>query len=634
MEKNSENKSILSALFSVQFSDEEQPRITAYLSSREQVSKRIRDLMPKTKGYEVVKSKLKIPGGRPGQALYNQEATKRLLKDLATPNLPTNKIARAVYCDAVFLYIANTHPSLFKLINTVKVNSDFKSEDLFKFICSNATEFEVSQDSIRELYELVWVPRIQEFDSLMGMISSPDPKIIQNRKIEKLESTLGAMEKKLEELKLEVVSSIDSSKEEIKLEISAGLEKLSEVVGEISPDLTPQLEPSLAALKGSIGTLDSNLAKVSRSVEGIQSAVVDKANSRDMRAELKAISDGFQKATESIKADLKIHVETIMKTLESVRAENEKRGNAVLADLKKVESEIEVKIKAATSPSYQSPLKNKPNIQPSQFRLKTEVDLVCTWSSKLSQITEHPPANEELLALHSLLLTSRVVIASDLSTVQGWLDSMGWSPFVMNLVPSPNWTKEQDWAEGAHHLFSNSTNPRILMLHGYDSAIPECYLLPTLGLWRLQDKDDGLGKLILVPANSSAHPSADVLEHASYLPPRGKSAIESYGLLGEVKWPRPGGNLQTGVDPCTANNWKTGGKQINFDFGSVNRAIDTDIPDYIVKRFRTTASSFSRNFIEKDAVALALAHEVLPWVHAKLGEARCADFISFLEQLN
>jgi hypothetical protein len=275
---------------------------------------------------------------------------------------------------------------------------------------------------------------------------------------------------------------------------------------------------------------------------------------------------------------------------------------------------------------YKSPLSEPIVGAAPSFKITTEPEFLGAWQAMLSQNDNLLIPTELLVAYHSVLLANRVII-SDFKVASTWINCLGWSRFVKHVVASPLWSTEEDWQDGVAHLMAEPSGtvrePRYLIIHNYNVAVVDCYLVPTLLLWALRgQKRNVYRKLFLIPAEGKSTIVPSVSEHGAVIERYDSEKRTKLHLLDNMKIPSiTRKDIPSGVEPQLASKWAESLSKASFDVGPIEKTFKLKISDWLISGLRDTVGIAGRFFQESSAAGVGIHHHMLPWFGSKLEEA-------------
>ncbi|MBX9671708.1 MAG: hypothetical protein K2X93_29235 [Candidatus Obscuribacterales bacterium] len=506
-----------------------------------------------------------------------------------------------------------------------QTDSEPDSKLLIESVCREAFDKEVDASAIKELYELLWIERIENFEELLKLASEPDKLAIQAKHTAKL------------------ASGLDAQKEGL-LGLRKDLDKTSKILAET--------QTALASAGKQSNVLEHSLDALSKKFVAIESKQASSENSLNSAIEqIKKAEDLAATAKKSVAAmDLKFAQLVPKRELEGLAKEQRANVETLTADISKLNDQLNNSVESlnegiarlneelntfkasgfntGSAKSYRSAL-SEPGIKArTQFGEIKELDFVKHWHQYLRNNTQKVLSIEELLACHCCFLTNRVII-SHLDLFSSWIDCLGWGNYVLDLVVTPLWSNEADWQEGASYLFGvqKNTEPRILNLHNHDVGLVDCYLSPTLHLWMLKEKNyPAFNKLCLVPSTEDAKRHSEIMNYAldSTVIVGSGSGVGSLKLIDDFGRDFHKAISQKGaVAPASMLKWSKPDQAdpiLDQLESAVGKKLKISFNPWIKSLCGRTSNECKRFFDENSAVYIAVLGHLLPWLKAKYGE--------------
>ena len=623
---------------SYKFTNEERLRLAGLASSGGLPSYILSKYATTTKAYrEVFQKKEKIAGFRPGTPAYDKQAIPRIIKRLKETTGGDFKFFWELYRTSAITYVIEELPSLNSLLlETAAPANTEDTIEVLKTVCSSASEFGVSPDDIKKLYEAWWIPRIDSLEQLLPLCAIQDEARIQKRQSAKLVSELDNIKTAIKEVTDRLSAHVETTAE-AEAAASVDREKISEIET-LLQDLSKRMAelPTVTDVDSIAKSLDERISKLNERLKPLEQIAKDGFTAKDLKAELKKSSDEsrsaltkYQEISSASTKALKEEIGSRLNEIETQIASNAK-------ELSKKRDVVASVVSTGTTLRYKSPLSAVLGSGPTPNKITHELDFINSWVSTLSRSHGVAVSFEQAVAYHCAYLANAVVV-SELSLIRSWIDCLGWKPYTMHAVASPTWTSEEDWEAGARHLFAphdGKLSPRILIIHNYDVGLSDCYLAPSLLLWSLHAEEKGLSKIFLVPSQQGQSPCHQVLEHAVHIGESDYLATRDLSFREGIRIPEPiRKEIPIGVDPRLATQWLSGLSKISFDFTSIEKSLSLSLSQLLKTNFSRTASLATKYFSDPFATGIAMHHQVLPWIRARHGESSYSEVGAFLKQL-
>ena len=588
---------------------------------------------------EVFSKKEKVKGFRQGKGeAYHKEALRVLVDILKSPSDPRYVICWEIYKQAAVQYIQKELCALDKLMSEIGYDADLNARDLLTAVCSNAAYYDVSQSDVSCLYEVWWIPRIDDFESVLALCSQKDEAKIQAKQLQQLASALEKLREHVATLTQQVDSQSARQVEANQLLNSqaARSDANQELIRTIETKITGLLDSFISDSNSRFSKFDEKFLKTSTQVSAHEELLREARKTQNVITELRK---KIEENTSGIEVIQQLQVD-FTKEVNDVLT---KKNDELEEKLQQFAEQITSRERAGTSqnqpihgtPAYRSPLLTTASPPHAAYKLSKEIDFLSSWSVHLSRTHGVTIPFEQLVAFHCVFLANKVAIG-DLKLLSSWIHCLGWNSFSKDIVASPIWSAEEDWSIGALHLFSElkTTAPKLLVIHNYDVGIVDCYLAPTLLLWSLQDDRPNFHKLFLVPGHEPQPLSPQVLEHAatvSLVDCRTECHLRLLEPVPQLVSSRK--ELPLGVEPKIANQWIQKLQPSEHDLTTIQNSMQLDLSDWVVSAFHRTVSVATRFFDDASAVGVGMKHHVLPWVRAKYGESSHNDLDAYLRQL-
>ena len=473
--------------------DAERQRISELMRSERLPNYVFTRYASKTDWYkEGFEKRKQIDGFRKGKGGYHKQAIPILIDHLSHPSSPNYQLCWKIYQAAAIKYVQTELPLLDKLLVEVGYDGDENdSSQLLKSICSNAMDYDVTATDVAKFYEVWWLSRVENVDQILSLCAQHDESRVQARAIRKLSLLLDELNKSVVDL-TQTFAAHSTRLAQSEAMTEKNNQKLSEQQNSITAlkEHLANLSTNFSEGANSIAVFEQRLNKLSEALIPLRQQVHDRVTTqalktgiKDLREELRSLVDS---AHDTQLATLKN--ETLDFIGDAINEFDQKLAN-FSADVETTTARTVGSGAARTSSSrYESPLFSG---LLDQSRLATkpaqELDFLMSWSRDLSGIG-FSHSNEALLAYHLILLASTVTVTSH-KLAKSWINSLGWASFQKQIVATPTWSAEEDWASGVEYLFGDkaSKEPKVLFIHNYDIGLVDCYLAPTLLHWAVSE---------------------------------------------------------------------------------------------------------------------------------------------------
>jgi archaellum component FlaC len=536
-----------------------------------------------------------------------------------------------IYREAAVNFVIAELPELNHLLESIPYDGEeHDATRILISICSNAFEFNVQADAVRKFYEIWWIDRVDNFEEILLLCSKKNEgreqaKLINQitERLTKLEDTLKLLSAKLDEQSESTATATEN--------VEQDRSRIAKIESSVQNATAQIIENTATVSKtnAQIETLNDKVQALSESVETITQQVTKQAEIAGLQrqidkltAESGTILDIANEAATELVGSLAIELQgKIAEQSQNLAALSEQ---VAAGTLNKPTTATPTVIISGKAP-YQSPLSETIRSAPPAYKITTELEFLSVWQTMLSQQYDVQVPSELLAAYHSVFLANRTIV-SDFKLASTWISCLGWSSFTKHLVASPLWSTEEDWHDGVAHLLaepsSSAREPRHLMIHNYNVAVVDCYLVPTLLLWALRgQKRNVYQKLFLIPSEDKSAVLPSVIEHAGLINRYDSEKPTKLHFLDSIKIPTIARkDTANGVDPHIASKWAEAWSQTSFDIGPIEKTFKLKTSDWLISRFRDTVSTAGRFFQESSAAGVGIYHHILPWVASKLEE--------------
>ena len=549
------------------FSIEEMDRIGILLLENKSLPSVILEtktpLINDQKFWRIQHKRFKVTGFRIGHPTAKQMIYQKLADGLKKTSGSKNHEIWQPYRICAVYYVRHELSNLNKLLS----HEDFVeksgnlTEQIFKNILQHAPLYEVTEESIRQLYDIWGFDRCSNFDSLFNN-NTTDLSLVK-RLIEaecnKLQKTITA---KLEEIEKKVNShlKIDSIRiEENQTEIK---------------NLENKITSSLASFKKDI------LAKVT-----------------DLKESIKLSEEKFQLAKENLSSK-ELQSMTLIKSQVS--------NNSKL--IEKLENTLKNLIKDEI---IERENKNHP------ISVK---DILPIWRNILNSYSLNEAEDGLLLLLISFLKSGNLFLIDRPEILISLLCEIPGLE-INNIAASPLWLTESDWESQIKYIESYSSKMKIIVLSNFDDGLQESYLIPFLTRW-LRTEYSKNTKIILVPSKNSSAVSPRIFGLSITLNFNGIdfNSLNEYGKIITSEF-----NSNDVFNESLPDSLGLQRKINFLAEQDLKRLLQDDkIPSSILMNFTNLQDKLKIYFKDNRANTLLAAQLVLyPWLKAEKGEIKC-----------
>ena len=600
----------------LEMSSMEKERIGSIISKQSIPNHIIKTYASKTKQYEHFINHAPIAGFRKGKA-NEKLALQQIINHLKLGESKKNKPYWEIYRESAIDYVQAEFKHLNQLVNEISLETVPDPTEALKLACQNADRFCATREDFEKLYNFWWIPRIENVDEIFELVKFQDS---------------------------------DREKEEAAKRLFVDVENLKQQYGELfdlietTSSKVESLIEAQVTFTTRINNVEDQLNKLIETQEKLNSALRKGITEEELDSALKELS-------ENQKAEVLAHTEA----LDETRVTIEELKKESLTEFEKIEA-IDVKLASLSqlleskptgsratdtenvrSTKYKSPLSLPPTKIPSNFQLTTELDFIHQWVKYLFQEYSISISFEQALTYQGLFLANRCIVTEYL-LVKSWLECLNWQQFTMHMSASPMWSTEEDWSEGAEFLFTPQTiQPRILIIHGFEAGLPDCYLSPSLKLWTVQQETVALRKLFLVIGSDHEKELGypHVLELAAYIPPQDYNKSRDIDIKQDLPGPSPIQNTSLfGVDPIIAEQWLQNDLNLGIYFKDIQSNMGMPLSRDVILNIGKVSGQIEKFIETRSAVSASIYYNLLPWYRALYGDISHAEFISELKQLN
>jgi hypothetical protein len=615
------------------FADQERTRIASQLGKESTPGRIVRAYVTRTDGYRngFLKHE-RIAGALPDSALYKRQAVERIIKALGDPAHHRYKICWELYKDAAIAFIKKELPALDRLLKEVPTPEEASTAvEMLKAVCAHGAEYAVTPEHVTTFYDVWGIPRIENLGAVLPEWFRADEHNAQKRQINRLLTEVGKLTNALQEL-AGTVGSIEEGVtrdreasertrgqvDVFKLQLQALSEGVSQATAHsVKEDALKRIDERVTGLAEKVSKLTEKLAVPREDI-----------SSRDLH---RLASEIRANTTESINGAVDAVAKKLREELSASATDLDSRIMAVSSEVsRRRDPSPGVGLPSGSTGSYRSPLIGASSPAQGTYKLATELDFVNTWLHHLSQAYDIVLMFEQAVALHRAFLGTPVVVCDRIFALS-WIHCLSWQPFTMHLAASPTWSAEEDWAPGAEHLFRREVGgkPQFVVIHNYDVGLADCYLVPSLVLWGLRRDAGALSKLFLLPSAHDHVPTRQILEHAPCFANNTYITTRPLQLKDGIRFPQPlYRDPPMGAEPKVVAQWSSQNPRIAFP--SIQRALKCRLPYDLVASFERMAASMARYVDDSASIAVAMHHQVVPWVQVAHGEAKAAELSSLL----
>lgn len=437
----------------IKFSDEEESRLRAKILDTASLQYKI--LVEKTPLLEsqgLWKSAIKIfrvPGFRHSSLAIRPIILNKVLSNFGYEfKSRESELSWKIYRLCVIRYVVDELSNLNELLlkEDLNVIEDKVTENVFELIIKNATSYGVSNENIRQLYDIWGFSRISNFEQLLAN---------ENISNETLQKAIVLHDNKIKE----IVAQLQDIK---KIKSSAVIEALSD----------------MQAIKKELTSIRSYLKfEISKNVNNLvieqTNPVVGKVN--DFAANMKTIRS-------------------------NVNSLQDKVDSNVLVAITSLQDRI-YKVEKYISSIKEESIHGRHNASESENRKYYIKDILSIWKNIWCSFGVPKLSNGGILFLIFILKAGNLFVVKRADIILSLLRKLP-GVEMREISASPSWFYEDDWEKDIQFVEQNSSRPRVLIIHNFDAAVQESYLLPFLIRWFYSESSHDT-KIFLIPSESN-----------------------------------------------------------------------------------------------------------------------------------
>ncbi|WP_286233380.1 hypothetical protein [Thalassotalea sediminis] len=592
------NITLASLAWKIEISEFERKRISCLLSNIEHPASNIfKEYIRKYKPFPRIARSLQkeINGFRVGSKNYHKKAIDIILKELQSG--VSRKLSWELYLRSIAEYFYEKLSAFNTLMQEVKVEVDSPIDSMFilKEICKHASEFQVDEKAITEVYELWPFERQNNISEILSEIG-------KHAELGEVQRGLKELSQKLDLIKNELPARIKKSVTyELKTKkLDENHIHFEEKINKLIPLL---FQKEFSTIQESTSNLVIRMDKLekefSESTSSIQESLSD-------------ISDSVEEHVESFTN----HVKTLDRDVQKLQ-----------------------KIESATSDNQ--PVNTPYYVSPNTMHFKwfnnrkekalieniDEKTFVKRFSQAFDDVNAMLPVN-----YHSLLASSPVIVLSNGEVADAWINALGWDSYAYRIAASPTWSSVDDWYEGAEFIFSEKSNkPKILLIYDFDLGLVEGYLLPILKVWRASGYGRPYEKIILISSNENVIENNNLHEPVIWLPEKKLSVDGSNSpfLLKQAQCSQSGAvSIKSFVTWLDEKNIKCSSKlrQKMHQFFKELKNIEIQLPLHIFRKSDFLLEHLTKNGnSNKEIMAIVFQSLIFPWVTAHYGKEKMRE---------
>jgi hypothetical protein len=598
------NITLSSLAWGIEISEFERERISCLLSNIDHPASNIfKKYIRKYSGFPKIARSLQkeINGFRVGSKNYHKKAVDFILKELKSGI--NHKISWRLYLNSMAEYFFEELSAFNTLMSEVKVEVDSPIDSMFilKEICKHASEFEVDEKAITEVYELWPFERQSNFSEILSEVGKHAELGEVQRDLKELSQKIDLIKDELPAtIKQSFIKELKTKKFDEKLN---HLEvKINELINQLFQTEFSKIQESTSSLVIRVDKLEKEFSEskltIKKSLSDISNLVEEQVNS---------LSKQVQKLDSNVKKPQKI--ENNIVDVEPINAPYQASHNKMHFKWFNQRKEI--------------PLKE--NIDEKTF--------VKRFSKAFDDVNAMIPVN-----YHSLLASSPVIILNNSEVADAWIDALGWSSYVYRIAASPTWSSVDDWYDGAEFIFSeNNNNPKILLIYDFDIGLVEGYLLPILKVWRSSGYGQPYEKIVLISSNDHGMENNKILEPVIWLPEKQlNNAVSSTSpFILKQHQVSQSASISTKSFVSWLNQQQNSEcsnklKQKTHQFLNELKNIEIQFPLHVFRKVDFLLVQLTKNGnSNKEIIDIVFQSLVLPWVAAHYGKGKVEEVVVY-----
>ena len=595
------NITLSSLAWKIEISEFERERISCLLSNIDHPASNIfKEYIRKYSGFHRIARSLQkeINGFRVGSKNYHKKAIDFILKELQSGI--NHKISWKLYLNSMAEYFFeelsafNTLMSEVKVEVEVEVDSPIDSTFILKEICKHASEFEVDEKAITEVYELWPFERQSNFAEILSEVG-------KHAELGEVQRDLKELSQKIDLIKDELPATIKQSFTK-ELKTKRYDEKLNHLEGKINESINQLFQTEFSKIQESTSSLVIRVDKLEK--EFSESKLTTK----------KSLSDISNLVEEQI----------------------DKLGSNVKKSQKFENNIVDVQSINAPYQASHNKMHFKWFNQRKEIPLKENIDekiFVKRFSEAFNDVNSMIPVN-----YHSLLASSPVIILNNSEVADAWIDALGWSSYVYRIAASPTWSSVDDWYDGAEFIFSEkNNNPKILLIYDFDIGLVEGYLLPILKVWRSSGYGQPYEKIVLISSNDHGMENNKILEPVIWLPEKHLNNAETSTSPFILKQHQVSQSaaISTKAFVSWLNQQQNSEcsnklKQKTHQFLNELKNIEIQFPLHVFRKVDFLLVYLTKNGNSNiELMNLVIQSLILPWVAAHHGKAKMEEVVDY-----
>jgi hypothetical protein len=605
MEQTNITLSSLSSLaWKIEISEFERERISCLLSNIDHPASNIfKEYIRKYSGFPRIARSLQkeINGFRVGSKNYHKKAIDFILKELQSGI--NHKISWRLYLNSMAEYFFEELSAFNTLMGEVKVEVDSPIDSTFilKEICKHASEFEVDEKAITEVYELWPFERQSNFAEILSEVG-------KHAELGEVQRDLKELSQKIDLIKDELPATIKQSFTK-ELKTKRYDEKLNHLEGKINESINQLFQTEFSKIQESTSSLVIRVDKLEK--EFSESKLTTKKSLSDISNLVEEQIDSLSKQIDKLDSNVK----------KSQKFENN------IVDVQPINAPYQ---------ASHNKMHFKWFNQRKEIPLKENIDekiFVKRFSEAFDDVNSMIPIN-----YHSLLASSPVIILNNSEVADAWIDALGWSSYVYRIAASPTWSTVDDWYDGAEFIFSEkNNNPKILLIYDFDIGLVEGYLLPILKVWRSSGYGQPYEKIVLISSNDHGMENNKILEPVIWLPEKQLNNAESSTSPFILKQHQVSQSaaISTKAFVSWLNQQQNSEcsnklKQKTHQFLNELKNIEIQFPLHVFRKVDFLLVYLTKNGNSNiELMNLVIQSLILPWVAAHHGKAKMEEVVDY-----
>ncbi|MFC1749151.1 hypothetical protein ACFL2V_10140 [Pseudomonadota bacterium] len=502
--KSKKNRNtVLTVLLDVSIGREEADRIGGCFDDEPIYNNIIYTYCPKASSlFKQYERNLPVKGFRPGTNAHRKKACERLirfLKDLEQKYFSANW---GLYRFGVIRYYREERSDIYALLDEEIASND--PIEAIESLMKSAVIRSIELSEVEQFIDLFGLKCHEKITSAVEKVTNNDPSIITDivrdisKKIDSLEERIG-LESEPSNDSNEKISSIEANLKSLEKK----LQKFDQEKGQVQE---PKSHESyrLDEFNGYIReTVNAVHEDIDTTIE-----VLEAKWDNNLQSKNEVYASQLEKIDVRLNA-IQIWVKSGNKRLDAI----EEQYDALTDVLKDNQDSL-----LPSSVIKKNFRKLKP---PKKFNIVTDENhFAAHYCMLLERVYNIFIDRTQALIYHTLFLEMPLILVEDYFLFEAWVKALGWEKNVLPLVATPTWLSERDWSDGVQSILDENDNPQFIVIHNFDVALVQCYLMPLLHKRSLRDAEiSSMTKLVLVSSETDVLTEyPDILQYGVGIP--------------------------------------------------------------------------------------------------------------------